>query len=214
MNSNRNSQLSQICIVQWPKGEKEAALRAQGVEPIAGVDEVGAGALAGPVVAAAVVLPLGHALRVRDSKTLSALQRERLCGEIRAVALGIGVGICDATEIDRVGIRAATHAAMRAALAELTASGVVVAHVLVDGWRIPELNVPQTAIVKGDASEYCIAAASIVAKVTRDRMMVAFDACFPAYAFARHKGYGTQAHRDAVRVHGPCELHRQSFSCT
>lgn len=171
--------------MQWPTGDKEAALRAQGIEPIAGVDEVGAGALAGPVVAAAVVLRPGHALRVRDSKTLSAAQRERLYEEILAAALGAGVGMRDASEIDRVGIRAATQAAMRSALDEMVRAGVVAAHVLVDGWRIPGLETPQTAIIRGDASEFCIAAASIVAKVTRDRMMVAWDSQFPAYALDR-----------------------------
>lgn len=175
---------------------------------MAGVDEAGCGAVAGPVVAAAVVLPEGHGLQVRDSKLLSPLQRNRLFDEIHEAALQIGTGIVDATVIDDIGIRPATFLAMRKALKELRA----LEHVLVDGWAIPDLDIPQTRIIKGDQKEFCIAAASIIAKVTRDRLMIEASALYPQYAFAVHKGYGTVRHREAVCAHGASPLHRRSFT--
>lgn len=190
-----------------PNGEYENALRRRGVLCVAGVDEAGCGAIAGPVVAAAVVLPSAHRLQVRDSKLLSPLQRDRLFDEIQATAEQIGTGIVDATTIDEIGIRSATFLAMTKALSSLRALG----HVLVDGFAIPDLALPQTRIIKGDQKEFCIAAASIVAKVTRDRLMVEASVLYPQYAFSVHKGYGTARHQEAVRAHGASPLHRQSF---
>ncbi|OGL70865.1 ribonuclease HII [Candidatus Uhrbacteria bacterium RIFCSPLOWO2_01_FULL_53_9] len=191
-----------------PTGDAERNLRNSGLVRIAGVDEAGCGALAGPVVAAAVILPQGHALAVRDSKTLSARQRERLFDEIQAVAVAVNTGIVDATTIDEIGIRPATFLAMRKALSGIGACQ----HALVDGWKIPDVDLSQTPIIKGDQKEFCIAAASIVAKVTRDRLMIKASALYPEYAFAAHKGYGTAKHQQAVRMHGICPLHRRSFS--
>ncbi len=192
----------------YPTGVTETHLRSNGAMFIAGVDEAGAGALAGPVAAAAVILPVGHGLAVRDSKTLSAAQRERLYEEIVAVAIDWSVALSHVDEIDRDGIRPANLSAMRRAVESLQQ----VDHVLVDAHTIPGLSIPQTAIVRGDASEHCIAAASIIAKVTRDRFMTDADALFPVYQFKQHKGYGTEAHRVAVMEHGRCPLHRSSFT--
>lgn len=190
-----------------PTGEFEARLRAQGLLFIAGVDEAGAGALAGPVVAAAVVLPEGHGLAVRDSKTLSERQRERLMGEIEAAALGIGVGMVHVEDIDRIGIRPANLLAMKKAVEGLER----VDYVLSDAREL-DIAMPQTALIRGDQKEFCIAAASIIAKVTRDRFMVQAHEMFPQYNFQKHKGYGTKAHREAVGAHGRCPLHRESFT--
>lgn len=190
-----------------PTGEFEARLRAQGLLFIAGVDEAGAGALAGPVVAAAVVLPEGHGLAVRDSKTLSERQRERLMGEIESVALGIGIGMVHVEDIDRIGIRPANLFAMKKAVEGLER----VDYVLSDAREL-DIATPQTALIRGDQKEFCIAAASIVAKVTRDRFMVQAHEMFPQYNFQKHKGYGTKAHREAVGEHGRCPLHRESFT--
>ncbi|HBU28209.1 TPA: ribonuclease HII [Candidatus Uhrbacteria bacterium] len=191
-----------------PTGKMEAQLRTQGLILIAGVDEAGAGALAGPVVAGAVILPEGHNLAVRDSKTLSQKQREALFDQIYAVAIAVGVGIVHVEEIDAIGIRPANLLAMQKAAEALTQ----VDHMLVDARRIPAISVPQTAIIRGDQQEYCIAAASIVAKVTRDRFMTQAHDLFPEYNFAQHKGYGTLAHRLAVQKYGRCSLHRESFT--
>lgn len=190
-----------------PTGELEAHLRTQGLSFIAGVDEAGAGALAGPVVAAAVTLPEGHGLAVRDSKTLSEKQRDRLFDEIHAVALGIGIGMVHVEDIDRIGIRPANLLAMKKAVEMLDR----VDHVLSDARKI-DVTFPQTALVRGDQKEFCIAAASIIAKVTRDRFMVQAHEMFPQYDFQKHKGYGTKAHRVAVHEHGRCALHRESFT--
>ncbi len=190
-----------------PKGELEARLRTQGLSFIAGVDEAGAGALAGPVVAAAVVLPEGHNLAVRDSKTLSENQRERLFEEIHAVALGVGVGMVHVEDIDKIGIRPANLLAMKKAVETLKQ----VDYVLSDAREI-DVTFPQTALIRGDQKEFCIAAASIIAKVTRDRFMVQAHEMFPQYNFQQHKGYGTKAHRVSVAEHGRCALHRESFT--
>ncbi len=190
-----------------PQGKTEAEVRGRGFSYVAGVDEAGAGALAGPVVAAAVILPVGHALKVRDSKTLSAKQRDKLYDEIHEVAEEVGVGIVDASVIDEIGIRPANHLAMRKSVEELSN----VDYALVDGWLIPELQLSQTRIIRGDQKEFCIAAASIIAKVTRDRIMIEADSVYPEYLFAKHKGYGTQLHREAVRSHGRSPIHRVTF---
>jgi len=177
---------------------------------LAGVDEVGCGPLAGPVVAAAVILPEVCELPgLNDSKKLSAPRRETLAVLIRRAALAIGVGIVEADEIDRINIRQASFAAMRQALRELK---IVPAHVLVDGFSIPRGPSSQAGIVGGDGKSAHIAAASIIAKVTRDAMMVAWDRQFPVYGFKRHKGYGTPEHLSALKRFGPSPIHRLSYS--
>jgi ribonuclease HII len=197
---------------------QERALLLAGCNRVAGVDEVGRGPLAGPVVAAAVVLPrrwltggLPAELKgLNDSKQLTASQRERfhalLTGhdEVR-----FSLAQLDALEIDRLNILRATHRAMELALAQLRPEPD---HVLVDGNRVQSLPWPQTALVGGDGRSYSIAAASVIAKVHRDRLMREYDARFPAYGFGDHKGYGTAAHLAALAAHGPCPIHRRSFA--
>lgn len=181
--------------------------------PVAGVDEAGRGPLAGPVVAAAVILNRRRTPRgIDDSKKLCAHAREDLCGEIRRVAM-VGVGMADVEEIDRLNIFWATMLAMRRAVEALIAGhGVRPAMVLVDGNRCPDWEHPSQAIVSGDALCLSIAAASIVAKTERDRMMADYDRAYPGYGWAANKGYGTAAHRDALIRLGPTPLHRRSFS--
>ena len=196
----------------------ERELITQGIAHIAGLDEAGRGPLAGPVVAAAVMFPevwlrgeFPVALaKLNDSKQLTEPQREEFFAFLTTHAdVRFGVAQVDATEIDRINILQATHRAMNAALAKLAPSPT---HVLVDGLRVKSLRWPQTPLVKGDARSYSIAAASVIAKVTRDRLMLAFDAQFPGYGFAGHKGYGTPAHLAALAQFGPCALHRRSFA--
>lgn len=177
---------------------------------IAGVDEAGRGPLAGPVVAAAVILPARVKLpHLNDSKQLSAAQRNSVYQMIQCAALAIGVGVVESDEIDRINIRQASFAAMRIALARLV---LAPRHVLVDGFRIPQGPASQTGIVRGDQKSAHIAAASIVAKVTRDALMEGWDARLPAYGFKKHKGYGTRDHLSALRRFGPSPIHRQSFA--
>jgi ribonuclease HII len=196
-----------------PQLASEQELWRQGFAAIAGVDEVGMGPLAGPVVAAAVVFPAATSFAslpqgVRDSKTLTAKARERLDKEIRQASIGMGIGLIEVEEIDRINIYQAGLKAMRLAIAELPAPPD---HVLIDGRALPELPCPQTTFIKGDRDIYTIAAASIVAKVYRDRLMAELHECYPQYGFARHMGYGTTAHRAAIRQFGPCPAHRRSF---
>jgi ribonuclease HII len=181
-----------------------------GHQRVAGVDEVGRGPLAGPVVAVAVVLPRHIDLpQVTDSKALSAQRRSELDRELRALpGITIGVGIVDPAEIDRLNILQATYAAMRAALTGLQPGADFA---LVDGNPVRDLPVPSRAIVKGDARSASIAAASIIAKVLRDRIMDDCESAYPGYGFAVHRGYGTRQHLDALRRLGPCPLHRRSF---
>lgn len=187
----------------------ERALWARGVTRVAGVDEVGVGPLAGPLVAAAVILPQEIGLRgVDDSKKLSAAVRERLSAEIRARAVAIGLGIATVEEVDRLNTFWAALLAMRRAVLALPLSAE---HLLVDGRRIPDLDLPQERLIKGDSRSYSIAAASIVAKVERDAMMHAHDRAYPEYGFAHHMGYGTPEHLAALSRHGPCPIHRRSF---
>lgn len=187
----------------------EAARWQAGDERVAGVDEAGRGPLAGPVVAAAVVLPRDLSIRgIDDSKKLTAERREELFELIQRDAVAVGVGVVSESVIDEVNILRATHRAMREALAGL---GAAPDHVLMDGDAVPELGFPQTAIHQGDGKSTAIAAASIVAKVTRDRMLVELDERYPGYGFARHKGYGTKEHISALMRLGPCEIHRRSF---
>jgi ribonuclease HII len=188
----------------------ESAAWRRGVTRLAGVDEAGRGPLAGPVVAAAVVLPPGTRIAgVDDSKRLLAQERERLFEIIRARAVGVGVAIVDHLTIDRINILQATRLAMGQALASLAMEPELV---LTDFVEVPGLRCPQRNLVDGDRRSASIAAASIIAKVTRDRIMEAADREFPLYGFARHKGYATPEHRDALERHGPCSLHRQTFA--
>ena len=190
----------------------------RGLRELAGVDEAGRGPLAGPVVAAAVVLPEEWATdgipdslkRLNDSKQLSESVREELYEAIQANdTIVSAVAVVEAPVIDEINILQATHRAMNQALAGLEPPAN---HALVDGRPVPSLSLPQTAIVKGDAKSFSIAAASILAKVTRDRLMVQYDEQFPGYGFAGHKGYGTKAHLLAIEELGACPLHRMSFA--
>jgi ribonuclease HII len=198
--------------------EFERVLWSQNIARVAGVDEAGRGPLAGPVVAAAAILPSRWAdaglpaelAGLNDSKQLTETQREKYfeflthCAEIE-----FGIALVDAGVIDEINILQATHRAMNAALAKLNP---LPPHALVDGRPVKTLRVPQTAIVKGDARSYSIAAASVLAKVTRDRLMLEYAAQFPAYGFAEHKGYGTAKHLAAIAKHGACPIHRLTFA--
>ena len=187
----------------------ERKLRARGIEHIAGVDEAGRGPLAGPVVAAAVVLPPDVLISgLNDSKALSEKRRESLFKIIREVALAIGVDEASPEEIDAYNIRNATHRAMCKAIDAL---GMSPDRVLIDGNVVPRSPFPEQAIIGGDGASLSIAAASVIAKVTRDRLMIAYDAQYPEYGFASHKGYGSADHLAALQKHGPCPIHRQSF---
>ena len=177
--------------------------------PVAGVDEAGCGPLAGPVVAAAVILPAKGVPRgIDDSKKLSAAKRARLHGRLTACAI-VGIGIVEADEIDRINIYWARMKAMTLAVEAL---GQTPAHILVDGNRLPRWSHPATAIVGGDALSLSIAAASIVAKHTRDTIMLAHAESYPLYDWHSNKGYGCPAHKRALREHGPTPLHRRSFA--
>lgn len=188
----------------------EQRLRARGLSPVAGIDEAGRGPLAGPVAAAAVILdPRDVPEGLDDSKRLRPAVRENLYGEIMARAISVSVALASAAEIDRLDIRQATLLAMSRAAHALA---VVPAFILIDGRDIPPgLPCPGEAIVKGDTTCASIAAASIVAKVTRDRLMVRLARAYPAYGFEQHVGYGTKAHLAAIAAHGPCPFHRLSF---
>jgi ribonuclease HII len=187
----------------------ENAARRRGFVHVAGVDEVGRGCLAGPVVAAAVVLRAdAYVPGVADSKLLTAADREALYEPILAAAVAWAVAVVDADEIDRLNIHRASLKAMREAVMALEPLPSLV---LVDGFRIPDLVLPQRPIVGGDRSSTAIAAASIIAKVTRDRVMAALHAADPRYGFDRHKGYATREHLDAVDRHGYSAVHRRSF---
>jgi ribonuclease HII len=188
----------------------EKKLRAAGVVRIAGVDEAGRGALAGPVVAAAVVLPEKFPHRkLNDSKQLAPELREKIYDELVSNSeIAWSVGIVDHLEIDRINILRASHEAMRIALAALV---VAPEHVLIDGLPVFPFPFPQTAIIDGDCYSLSIAAASVVAKVTRDRIMRDFCAQFPEYCFGQHKGYSTELHLSRLHELGPCPIHRRSF---
>jgi ribonuclease HII len=182
--------------------------RKQGYRTIAGVDEAGRGPLAGPVVAAAVILPQNLRIKgLKDSKKLTAKKREEIFIIIERKAERIGLGVMDQRVIDSVNILQATYLAMKQAL-----SGMNSDLVLVDGWKIPDFTREQRGIIGGDNKSASIAAASVVAKVTRDRMMVKLSGEYPLYNFHKHKGYGTREHVEALRRFGPCPLHRKSFA--
>ena len=196
----------------------EIALVEKGLTRVAGVDEAGRGPLAGPVFAAAVILPTDWILRglpktlhaVNDSKQLKPEQREELFAELTSrPEIRFAVAQVPEQIIDQINILQATHRAMNLALAKLNPAPQ---HVLVDGLRVRSMAWPQTPIVSGDALSYSIAAASILAKVSRDRLMIQLDGQYPGYGFAEHKGYGTPAHLAAIQARGPCPIHRQSFA--
>lgn len=176
---------------------------------VCGIDEAGRGPLAGPVVAAAVILPReAEIFYLNDSKKVTERRRELLFDEIQEKAITFGIGIVSPEEIDEINILQATYAAMRQAVFALSVRPAVL---LNDAVTIPGIELPQVPIIKGDAKSVSIAAASILAKVTRDRMMRQYDAVYPEYGFASHKGYGTAAHIAAIREYGPCPIHRRSF---
>ncbi|MBQ9015822.1 MAG: ribonuclease HII [Firmicutes bacterium] len=197
--------------------EREHQLHARGFAFIAGVDEVGRGPLAGPVVTAAVVLPEDFdVLGIDDSKKLSEKRREELYDVITGRALAWGIGMADHQVIDEINILQATKQAMGQAIEEASRmlrerTGGSIDCVLLDAVELPGLQIPQESIVKGDAKVLAIAAASIVAKVTRDRMMVRYAQEYPWYAFEKNKGYGTKDHYAGLREHGPCPIHRRTF---
>ena len=200
----RARRVSAICTAF----EDEA--RAGGHTFVAGVDEVGRGALAGPVVAAAVILdpeaPLPEGLD--DSKKLTPLQRERIAAELRRTAVCFAIGLVSHEEIDRTNILLATRRAMCEALKGLRPCAEFL---LIDAVQLKESPLPQQAIIGGDSVSASIAAASVIAKTFRDRLMRVFDEIHPGYGFAQHVGYGTRAHHDALREHGPCAIHRRTF---
>ena len=185
---------------------------------IAGIDEAGRGPLAGPVVAACCILPKDAViLYLNDSKKVTALRREAMLPEIKEKAIAYGIGIVDEKRIDEINILQADYEAMRIALqqtsAMLRAKGLADAPGLLlnDAVTIPGVDIPQESIIKGDAKSVSIAAASILAKVTRDHLMEEYDALYPEYGFARNKGYGTKEHIEALKRLGPCPIHRRSF---
>ncbi len=205
-----------ICMVSGPVcgWSLEIAARKRGALRIAGIDEVGRGPLFGPVVAAAVILPKGCRLQgLTDSKKLTEKKRNELDMEIRACAVAWAVAAVDAETIDRINIRRASLEAMRRAV-EMLAQGpdfLLPDFLLIDGCDTIEWDCPQQAVIQGDAMSFSIAAASVLAKVHRDRMMVEFDVAFPGYGLARHKGYCSAEHMEALRRLGPTPLHRKSF---
>jgi ribonuclease HII len=192
--------------------EAERNLWSKGLSRIAGIDEAGRGPLAGPVVAAAVILSPNFSLDgINDSKQLTESFREELFASLSGPGSGVifGIGIVSPAEIDRINILQATYLAMKRAAAALTSPPE---HLLIDGLPVPVFHEPQTAIVGGDGKSLSIAAASIVAKVTRDRMMRSWHQEYPVYEFDRNKGYGTRTHIEKIQTHGPCPIHRRSFA--
>ncbi len=187
----------------------EKALFSFGYRSICGIDEAGRGPLAGPVVAAAVILPLSHSIiGINDSKQLSPLKRELLFDQIMKQAVAVGVGLVDNEIIDQINILNATLLAMKKAFNALSHQPD---YLLIDALTLPDLLVPQKGIIHGDCQSVSIAAASIIAKVTRDRLMEAHHVEFPLYNFRVHKGYGTKNHFETIKQYGPCSLHRKTF---
>lgn len=199
-------------VLLKPTFTEERLLEAQGYQLIAGVDEVGRGALAGPVVAAAIILPrrikTPWLSQVKDSKQLSPDRRELLFHNIHEVAISIGVGMAPHEIIDTQGIIKATEMAMKLAIDQLSPPPE---SLLIDYMHLPKVKLPQKGITNGDSLCFSIACASIIAKVTRDRLMVEFDQIYPGYGLAQHKGYGTKKHMACLRQLGPSPIHRQSF---
>lgn len=181
----------------------------KGTQFIAGIDEVGRGPLAGPVVAAAVILPKDFSvLEINDSKQLSSVKREMLFDQIQESALAIGIGIKDHQVIDKVNIYEATKLAMIEAIEQLPQSPE---QLLIDAMHLP-VTIPQESFIKGDSKSLSIAAASIIAKVTRDRMMAEYDTVYPGYGFSKNAGYGTKVHLEGLEKHGVCPIHRKTFA--
>jgi ribonuclease HII len=201
----------------YPTLEFENNLWKDGFARITGIDEAGRGAWAGPVSAAAVILPLTPSLtrtlaQVRDSKLMTPMARERWAPRIKEIALAWGVGFASAEEIDALGIVPATKLAATRALDSLSPSLSPPDYLLTDYLIFPEIDLPQTALVKGDQRSLSVAAASVLAKTTRDALMWKMDNHYPGYGFARHKGYGTRIHQQAIMELGRCAIHRKSFS--
>ena len=188
----------------------ENELYNQGIEYIAGIDEAGRGPLAGPVVVGCVIMPKDSFIEgVNDSKKISEKKREKLYEQITSEAIAWNVGIVSQEEIDELNILVATKKALTMAIQGLEIKPDLI---LVDALNnINTLGIPFKSIIKGDAKNYCISAASIIAKVTRDRIMLGYDEIYPQYGFAKHKGYGTAQHIQALKEYGPCILHRKSF---
>jgi ribonuclease HII len=199
-------------VNQVPTFAEEEKLIAQGYKFIAGIDEVGRGPLAGPVVAAAVILPLEERpswlSKVRDSKQLKPSQRESIFDCLMESGIAFGVGMVPPEVIDERGIAPSTRLAMRRAIEKLSTRPD---YLLIDYMRLPGIRIPQKGVVDGDSICISVAAASIVAKVTRDRHMVEMDSQFPGYGLAQHKGYGTAEHLEALQRLGPCPIHRKTF---
>jgi ribonuclease HII len=196
-------------MIDTDRWQFECRAQAQGARVVAGIDEAGRGPLAGPVVAAAVVLPLGCDLPgVDDSKKLSENRREELFTMIQTHALAIGIGMSDAATVDRINILQATLAAMRQAVEQLP---LPADYLLIDGISKVPMALPQQTLTKGESRSFSIAAASIIAKVTRDRLLLEIDRQYPGYGLAVHKGYGTKAHLAAIAAQGPSPIHRLTF---
>lgn len=209
--------MRRLTVTDLPKNPDlsfEIPLWTRGMTVIAGLDEAGRGAWAGPVFASAVIFSPREGLMdqlhgVRDSKLMTARQRSKWAEVIRLMAAAWGVGYAEAVEVDEMGIVPATRLAMTRAL---EACGCQVQHLLVDALRLPKVSIPQDALIKGDRRSLSIAAASVLAKTARDQVMQEWDAAFPGYGFAHNKGYGTAMHRAALDEMGPCALHRRSFA--
>lgn len=200
--NEENQRLKKLC-----KYEEEAF--SLGYELIGGIDEVGRGPLAGPVVAATVILPRDAKIPgINDSKKLSFHQRERLCKTISNLIIDWGIGIVDEQIVDEINILQATYLAMEKAIKSLKSKPHFL---LVDGFKIPQIDIPQKPIIKGDQLSISIQSASILAKVIRDRIMIEYDNEFPQYGFAKHKGYGTSLHIESIKKYGICKIHRRSF---
>ena len=207
MTKQERLELQKQRLVEMKKYEDE--LHALGIRYVAGVDEVGRGPLAGPVVTAAVILPADFdVLGVDDSKKLSEKKREELFDIIKEKAICYSIGMNDEKRIDEINILEATKEAMGKAIKSLE---IQPEHILIDALTLKDVDIPQTGIVKGDATSVSIAAASILAKVTRDRMMVEYETTYPGYGFAQNKGYGTKAHYEGLDQHGITPIHRRSF---
>lgn len=190
----------------------EKLLWAKGIPLVAGIDEAGRGPLAGPVVAAAVIVPAGFSCRgINDSKQLTPESREHFFARLTTpgVLVSYALGVAEPGEIDRVNILQATYLAMKRAVLNLS---VQPDHLLIDGLPVPVFQLPQTAVIDGDTKSVSVAAASIIAKVSRDRMMEKWHTEFPEYGFHENKGYGTPAHIEKLQIHGPCPIHRRSFA--
>ena len=193
--------------MDWLKYENEAL--SKGYNNICGVDEAGRGPLAGPVCAAAVILPKGEIIQgVNDSKKLTEKKREALYDVIKEKAVAYSIAFASVEEIEEMNILNATMLAMKRAVDGLD---IPADYAMIDGNKIPNLNIPAEYVIKGDANSMSIAAASILAKVTRDRLCADYEKEYPQYGFAKHKGYGTKLHREMILKYGPCKIHRMSF---